>query len=283
MILGLLEGIPTMLKGEVAVVINEAQSLENPRDLYEVKSRIIDYVIVVASFMMLVVLMDQRDVEMEDTGKVTEDEIVGGEECSVGLVNTNPNEIETSQENLSKADEEETHPSETKPELSVDEVYDSKKDATEIVDDKNKIDDSKDDATYMDDVHDGSMKMPESNKEGDPTGDENHQELVTSNALVEHSPIKTDDLCAETLKNELENAKMDEGYESGTQEDQEIFAQEVDAVYREKGLEFKPPKFYGQPLNCLKLWRSVIKLGGYDRVYTSFSDKLLNFLLLAIR
>ncbi|KAJ0900717.1 putative transcription factor & chromatin remodeling ARID family [Helianthus annuus] len=227
--------------------------------------------------------MDQRDVEMEDTGKVTEDEVLGGEECvekeqtgskevgdeqeeSVGLVNTNPHEVETSQENLSKVDEEETHPNETEPELPVDEVYDSKKDAAEIVDDKNKIDDSKDDATYMDDVHDGSMKMPESNKEVDPTGDENHQELVTSNALAEHSPIKTDDLCPETLKNELENAKMDEGYESGTQEDQEIFAQEVDAVYREKGLEFKPPKFYGQPLNCLKLWRSVIKLGGYDRV-----------------
>ncbi|KAM0041780.1 putative transcription factor & chromatin remodeling ARID family [Helianthus debilis subsp. tardiflorus] len=50
---------------------------------------------------------------------------------------------------------------------------------------------------------------------------------------------------------------------AGTQKDQEIFAQEVDAVYREKGLEFKPPKFYGQPLNCLK---TVIKLGGYDRV-----------------
>ncbi|KAL2506047.1 AT-rich interactive domain-containing protein 5 [Abeliophyllum distichum] len=29
---------------------------------------------------------------------------------------------------------------------------------------------------------------------------------------------------------------------------------------------FKQPKFYGHPLNCLKLWRAVIRLGGYDRV-----------------
>ncbi|KAJ9553767.1 hypothetical protein OSB04_017812 [Centaurea solstitialis] len=59
---------------------------------------------------------------------------------------------------------------------------------------------------------------------------------------------------------------MDEGYESGTPEEQETFMKEVEAFYKEKNLEFKPPKFYGQPLNCLKLWKSVIKLGGYDRV-----------------
>ncbi|KAM7278352.1 hypothetical protein ACFE04_005486 [Oxalis oulophora] len=27
-----------------------------------------------------------------------------------------------------------------------------------------------------------------------------------------------------------------------------------------------PPKFYGEPLNCLKLWRTVIRLGGYELV-----------------
>ncbi|KAI3816913.1 hypothetical protein L1987_10698 [Smallanthus sonchifolius] len=224
----------------------------------------------------LKVLMDQRDIEMEDAGKVLEDEVVGGQECvepdqidlkevgdkqeeSSDLVNTNPNEIGISQENPSKIDQEETDPSKTEQELPVDEAHDSKQDATEI-------DDSKNDATYMDDDHDGSMKIPENSKEGDYTGDEKYQELGTSNALVEHSRNKAEDQCAETLKNELEEAKMDEGYESGTLDDQETFMKEVDAVYKEKGLEFKPPKFYGQPLNCLKLWRSVIKLGGYDRV-----------------
>jgi len=31
-------------------------------------------------------------------------------------------------------------------------------------------------------------------------------------------------------------------------------------------MEFKPPKFYGEGLNCLKLWRQVTGLGGYDQV-----------------
>ncbi|KAL8218369.1 hypothetical protein R6Q57_021742 [Mikania cordata] len=225
--------------------------------------------------------MDQRDIEMEDAGKLLEDEAVGGQEClekdqiglnevgdkqeeSSGLVNTNPDDIGISQENPSEIDEEEMHPSKTEQELSVDEAHDNKKDARDIGDDK--IGDGKTDATYMEDDHDGSVKMPENNKEGYYIGNEEHQERATPTALVEYSPNKVENRCVETLKNELDDAKMDEGYESGTQEDQETFMKEVEAVYKEKGLEFKPPKFYGQPLNCLKLWRAVIKLGGYDRV-----------------
>ncbi|KAH0688844.1 hypothetical protein KY289_016202 [Solanum tuberosum] len=49
-------------------------------------------------------------------------------------------------------------------------------------------------------------------------------------------------------------------------EDQAAFIGKLGTFYREKAMEFKLPKFYGHPLNCLKLWRSVIRLGGYDRV-----------------
>ncbi|XP_076945238.1 AT-rich interactive domain-containing protein 5-like [Bidens hawaiensis] len=286
--------------------------------------------------------MDQRDIEMEDAGKLLEDEVLNDQECvendqrslkevedkqeeSSGLVNSNPNEVGISQENLSKVDEVEVHPSETEQELPVDEAHDSKNDdtetgddkiddsnndatetgdykiddskndatetgddkiddskndATEIGDDKiddskndatetgddNKIDDSKNDATHAEDDHDSSMKIPETNKEPDHTGHEKHQQLVISNALVDYSPNKANNHFTETPKHELESEKMDEDYDSRTEEDQEIFMKEVDAVYKEKGLEFKPPKFYGQPLNCFKLWKSVIKLGGYDRV-----------------
>ncbi|KAL0758812.1 hypothetical protein Bca101_074962 [Brassica carinata] len=34
----------------------------------------------------------------------------------------------------------------------------------------------------------------------------------------------------------------------------------------ERSMDFKPPKFYGEGLNCLKLFRAVIRLGGYDKV-----------------
>jgi hypothetical protein len=57
--------------------------------------------------------------------------------------------------------------------------------------------------------------------------------------------------------------------EAGAPQDQEAFIKEVEAFNKENFLEFKAPKFYGQPLNCLKLWRAVIKLGGYDVVTTS--------------
>ncbi|GAB4847654.1 hypothetical protein Ancab_026716 [Ancistrocladus abbreviatus] len=57
-----------------------------------------------------------------------------------------------------------------------------------------------------------------------------------------------------------------DGGESGTEEQQSVFMKEVENFYKEKSLEFKPPKFYGEPLNLLKLWRGVTRLGGYDKV-----------------
>ncbi|XP_058073374.1 AT-rich interactive domain-containing protein 6-like isoform X2 [Magnolia sinica] len=57
-----------------------------------------------------------------------------------------------------------------------------------------------------------------------------------------------------------------EGYESGTEEEQMTFMKELATFFRDRGLEFKPPKFYGEGLNCLKLWRAVTRLGGYDTV-----------------
>lgn len=57
-----------------------------------------------------------------------------------------------------------------------------------------------------------------------------------------------------------------EGEESGTEEDQAAFMKELENFHKDKSLEFKPPKFYGEGLNCLKLWRAVTRLGGYDQV-----------------
>ncbi|KAJ1380954.1 HSP20-like chaperone [Sesbania bispinosa] len=57
-----------------------------------------------------------------------------------------------------------------------------------------------------------------------------------------------------------------DGNESGTEEDQSAFMKELENFFRERSMEFKPPKFYGEGLNCLKLWRAVTRLGGYDKV-----------------
>ncbi|ESW28263.1 hypothetical protein PHAVU_003G272200 [Phaseolus vulgaris] len=59
-----------------------------------------------------------------------------------------------------------------------------------------------------------------------------------------------------------------DGNESGTEDEQSAFMKELETFFRERSMEFKPPKFYKEGLNCLKLWRSVNRLGGYDKVTT---------------
>uniref|UniRef100_A0A2P2K4Z4 Uncharacterized protein MANES_02G117200 n=1 Tax=Rhizophora mucronata TaxID=61149 RepID=A0A2P2K4Z4_RHIMU len=57
-----------------------------------------------------------------------------------------------------------------------------------------------------------------------------------------------------------------DGSDSGTEEEQSAFMKELETFFKEKRMEFKPPKFYGEGLNCIKLWRAVMRLGGYDKV-----------------
>ncbi|KAG4973543.1 hypothetical protein JHK87_030364 [Glycine soja] len=60
-----------------------------------------------------------------------------------------------------------------------------------------------------------------------------------------------------------------DGNESGTEEEQSAFMKELENFFRERSMEFKPPKFYGEGLNCLKLWRAVTRLGGYDKILSN--------------
>ncbi|XVE82381.1 hypothetical protein DITRI_Ditri16bG0000100 [Diplodiscus trichospermus] len=63
-----------------------------------------------------------------------------------------------------------------------------------------------------------------------------------------------------------DDIQFSDGNESGTEEEQSLFMKQLEIFFKERGTEFKPPKFYGEGLNCLKLWRAVTKLGGYDKV-----------------
>ncbi|KAG5569041.1 hypothetical protein H5410_058807 [Solanum commersonii] len=65
-------------------------------------------------------------------------------------------------------------------------------------------------------------------------------------------------------------ANVDSEDDEGSPEDQAAFLGILGTFYWEKAMEFKPPRFYGHQLNCLKLWRSVIRLGGYDRISLLF-------------
>lgn len=64
----------------------------------------------------------------------------------------------------------------------------------------------------------------------------------------------------------LDGIHYSDGNDSGTEEEQSVFMEQLEIFFKERGMEFKPPKFYGEGLNCLKLWRAVTKLGGYDKV-----------------
>ncbi|GFQ00258.1 AT-rich interactive domain-containing protein 5 [Phtheirospermum japonicum] len=102
--------------------------------------------------------------------------------------------------------------------------------------------------------------------EGDHSSLPSKHEAGTPSAR--YLPVKAGEHSGETVKTVFTPAAlplMAEG-DDGTPEDQAAFMKEIESFYRERAMDFKPPKFYGQPLNCLKLWRAVIRLGGYDRV-----------------
>ncbi|XP_048551846.1 AT-rich interactive domain-containing protein 6-like, partial [Triticum urartu] len=65
----------------------------------------------------------------------------------------------------------------------------------------------------------------------------------------------------------FDNAHSDE--DSGTEEEQDNFMNELERFHKDNSMEFRPPKFYGEGLNYLKLWRKVKKLGGYKQVTLS--------------
>ncbi|XP_037467176.1 AT-rich interactive domain-containing protein 5-like [Triticum dicoccoides] len=65
----------------------------------------------------------------------------------------------------------------------------------------------------------------------------------------------------------FDNAHSDE--DSGTKEEQDNFMNELEIFHKDNSMQFRPPKFYGEGLNYLKLWIRVNKLGGFDQVTLS--------------
>ncbi|XP_065881702.1 AT-rich interactive domain-containing protein 5-like isoform X2 [Euphorbia lathyris] len=94
-------------------------------------------------------------------------------------------------------------------------------------------------------------------------------ETVTPLPLRKYSNSKGKHDSASKSKSVWTDVEMGEADEGGSLEERAEFMRELETFHRENSLEFKSPKFYGEPLNCLKLWRAVIKLGGYDVVTAS--------------
>lgn len=114
--------------------------------------------------------------------------------------------------------------------------------------------------------HDESLdtKNGKENEPGNSSQVENCSELVKEEEIVSegnlvveaslkpeksvsHSPVLKD-----VSNKSIFDPPASEGDDSGTEEEQAAFMKELENFFRERSLEFKPPKFYGEGLNCLK-------------------------------
>lgn len=142
-----------------------------------------------------------------------------------------------------------------------------------MVDEQKKVEHKTDTACVVADRDDRSNELSESKDDVKNTAIANMPEPATPNLSVKCDSAKTGQHTREASNKIFDESKMadddgddDDWNDDGSPEDQAVFMRELESFYRERAMDFKPPRFYGHPLNCLKLWRSVIRLGGYDRV-----------------
>ncbi|VAH30221.1 unnamed protein product [Triticum turgidum subsp. durum] len=109
----------------------------------------------------------------------------------------------------------------------------------------------------------GSLLKEEIDNGGDDKKDANGEDELVSSLAGEG---ENQNLSDKVSNNSFMFDYTRGGDDSGTEEEQAEFIKELDRFYTMKLMEFKPPKFYGEGLNCLKLWRQVTGLGGYDQV-----------------
>ncbi|KAK3155084.1 hypothetical protein QOZ80_2BG0198640 [Eleusine coracana subsp. coracana] len=118
--------------------------------------------------------------------------------------------------------------------------------------------------------HDGGGEGDEDDDGGDEDDDDDDGDDSTPDASpraeVKVEGESSTGMAPSEASHRVEPDPFLDGYDSGTEEDQAAFMVELERFHREQGLEFKPPKFYGKGLNCLKLWRQVAHLGGHDQV-----------------
>ncbi|KAL9255360.1 AT-rich interactive domain-containing protein [Drosera capensis] len=74
--------------------------------------------------------------------------------------------------------------------------------------------------------------------------------------FIDDTSVEEPQMNVSDRRNVFETETSDGG-ESGTEEEQSAFMKELENFCKEKSLEFKPPKFYGEPLNLLKTCTTV--------------------------
>ena len=97
-----------------------------------------------------------------------------------------------------------------------------------------------------------ALPLPESSHIKPEAADgEEHKNKGNEQAIAE-PPTLTDNGNPASKHSFLLDDHMYQGNESGTEHDQSNFMKELENFFRHRSMEFKPPKFYGEGLNCLK-------------------------------
>ncbi|ESW04834.1 hypothetical protein PHAVU_011G128900 [Phaseolus vulgaris] len=100
-------------------------------------------------------------------------------------------------------------------------------------------------------LHDQVMvEQGDDNKNGDSDPSNVPETNIINRSHHELITPKPKEKNIREMKNVLNDIEMTEYDEYGTPLDRETFMKEIENLYREWSLEFKPPKFYGEPLYC---------------------------------
>ncbi|XP_039019413.1 AT-rich interactive domain-containing protein 5-like isoform X2 [Hibiscus syriacus] len=153
----------------------------------------------------------------------------------------------------------------SKPEESIDVEFKDVEDKS-LVETDAKMDDVGHDDN--DDCGDGPINSHDNGLSGSPNSDMKPQDDRDDHVIDNGEPLK-DLPTGREINTPLSLSNPNLCFDnsgSDTEEEQAAFVKEVEAFYKENNLEFKHPKFYKEDLNLLKLWRAVIKLGGYEQV-----------------
>lgn len=108
----------------------------------------------------------------------------------------------------------------------------------------------------LDDVMTGTELTPDNGIEEESNGAVMGKEVLADSKIKNESPKDELDVGV-AIEDKSSNRSFllesnDMADEWGTEEEQAAFMRELETFHKERFLEFKPPRFYGEPLNCLK-------------------------------
>jgi hypothetical protein len=119
--------------------------------------------------------------------------------------------------------------------------------------------------------HDGDGEGDEDEDGGDEEDDDDESTPDASpRAEVKVEGESSTGMAQSEASHRVETDPFLDSYDSGTEEEQAAFMAELERFHREHGLEFKPPKFYGKGLNCLKCASFYLSLVYLYPKYSSF-------------